>query len=880
MNLFDADDTQKSSMPTLYLIDGNSYIYRAYYAVKGLANAKGFPTNAIFGFTTMLLKMVKEKQPDYFAVVLDPPGPTVRNAMFADYKSNRPKMPEDLAIQLPYIKNIIELLNIPVFQIDGYEADDALATIATKAEQQGLRVFIVTGDKDLKQIISPQISVYDGMKDKVIGVEEIEAQFGVAPGQLPEIMALMGDASDNIPGAQGIGKAHAISLIKKHKTLEAILAGKQKITPPRIAQIIADNIDNIKLSFSLVVLDRNVPLDFCLEDLAVKEPNWPPLAELFHELEFHSLLKTMPSQKPSAAFTLLDSPEAIRQFLANPMDAVGLEIVFSQDKQEQILGIALALTSEEYAFIPILNDSSSALDALKPLLENSSIDKVIHYVKEKQRALKRLGIELQGKTFDTMIADYLLVPNRQEHSYETALTHHLGVKKSTLKELLSKNKKSLTQEETAAHACDNVASIFTLKQRLETSLTEKDLKTLYDDVEMPLVAVLTRMEDWGVKISAPQLKAISEELEKELASIEQRINLLAGTKFNINSPKQLQEVLFTKLGLKPSKKTKTGYSTDVEVLQELALSHELPFEILEHRTLFKLKNTYVDPLPEFINPITGRIHPTFNQTATATGRLSASNPNLQNIPIRGKWAKRIRQAFIAEDGCVLLSADYTQIELRIFAHLSQDKNLLHAFNAGEDIHTATAAELFDVRLDRVTEDMRRKAKTVNFGIIYGISAFGLHKQLGITQKEAKRYIEKFFYIRQGVQAYIEQVQAQALELGYVKTLLGRRREIPEIRSSNKTVQQLGQRLAVNSPVQGAAADIIKIAMLKMDQDLIKHRMKTKMALQVHDELLFEIPENELDQAEPLIRQNMEHAVELSVPLTVSIGKGKSWVDAH
>ncbi|HLC14793.1 MAG TPA: DNA polymerase I [Thermodesulfovibrionia bacterium] len=852
---------------TLYLIDGHSYIYRAFYAVKGLQTSKGLPTNAIFGFTNMLLKLSKEKSPDFMAVVFDPPGATERSKIFKAYKAQRPRMPEELVVQLPYIKGIVKGLNVAAFEVQGFEADDVIAVLARKAETNGFSVVIVTADKDLKQLLSDSVRIYDAAKDKVTEAKDIVERYGLPPSRLKEVMALTGDAVDNIPGVPGVGEKTAVALIKEFGSLENIIKEPNKIKQAKIREKVTENIDNIRLSLDLVTLNFDVPIDIALEDLQVKEPDWEALFPLFRQCEFSQFMKLVPAPKTAIKYKLIRH----KNEFPTCQGRIAVAIATAQEGtgSKELAGAAFGIDSDNCLYLSLADDSESGFSKeektafLKSLLEQPEISIIIHDLKAALHILRQNGINPEGVLFDTMVSSYLLNPNKDTHSLETAATDYLGLK---LPE----------QGSIEEAACARAQAVVQLYHAMEPLLEEQGLSRLFHEIEMPLVSVLAQMEETGVKVLADRLNSISHELKQAIASLEDTIYTLAGGSFNINSPKQLQEVLFTRLGLRSVKKTKTGFSTNVEVLQSLSESHALPGAILEHRSLFKMKTTYVDTLPGFINPKTGRIHPQFNQAVTATGRLSSSEPNLQNIPVKGQWAQQIRSAFAAEDGFVFVSSDYSQIELRILAHLSQDQGLIRAFHQGADIHTATAAELFGVDADQVTSEMRRKAKTINFGILYGISPYGLSQQLGITHKEAGQYIERFFEVKHGVKNYIEMIKNHAKETGYVTTIFGRRRNIPEIRSTNKTIAQQGERMAVNTPVQGSAADIIKIAMIQIAKRLQNEKAGTRMLIQVHDELLFEVPEAELEKATALIQQEMESAADLLVPLTVQISYGKDW----
>jgi len=885
-------------MPTLYLIDGNAYYYRAFYAIRGLSSSDGMPTNAIFGFTNMIIKIMKEKKPDYFAIVFDSPGPTHRHEMYEEYKAHRPGMPDELKSQIPHIKEIIDAFRIKTIEMPGYEADDLLGTLAKNAEKEKLDVYIVTGDKDMCQSVSPRVRLYDSMKEKITEEKDVIERFGVGPSQFPEIIALMGDASDNIPGVPGIGAKTAVKLLKEFGTLETLIRNQDQIKNARTKQAIADNIENIKLSLELATIHSDIPLDISTGDMKVVEPDWEKLRDHFRQFNFSRLIRLIPDKK---------SPQQDKTEYIPILDKKVLETVLLTVKGElsidtettstspmtaDLVGISLSVTPDKAYYIPITHEYPDVPDQLskkyvvgkiKEILEDPGIRKIGHNIKYDLIILKNEGIDMQGITFDTMIASYLLNPNKPNHNLTDVSMEYLGIKKLSFGDVVTKDKRDfreVTVDEAARYSGEDAAVTLSLKNHLEPELKKEGVDKLFTDMEIPLIEVLADMELAGVKIDLGLMQSFSKKMAKELLSIEKRIYFIAGEEFNINSPKQLQVILFERLGLRPVKKTKTGYSTNVDVLEQLALEHELPQEIIEYRTLSKLKSTYVDALPRLVNKVTGRLHTSFNQTVTATGRLSSSDPNLQNIPIRGEWGKRIREAFIAEKGNLLLSSDYSQIELRILAHLSGDKSLVKVFQNDGDIHTMTACELFGVSDDAVTDDMRRTAKTVNFGIIYGISPYGLSQQLKIGIDEAKSYIDTYFARYSEVRDYMDKLINDALKSGYVATIFNRKRAIPELKSSNRNIRQLGERLATNSPVQGSAADVIKISMINISNRLEREKLESKMLLQVHDELLFEVPEKEKEVLSRLVREEMEHAVKLEVPLKVDMGMGSNWAEAH
>jgi DNA polymerase-1 len=882
----------------LYLIDGNSYVYRAYYAIKKLATSKGFPTNALYGFTNMLLKIIREKKPDSIAVSFDSPVPTERHRIYEEYKAHRPEAPEELVEQIPHIKKIISAFNINIFEVPGYEADDLLGTIAKKAASEGIDVFIVTGDKDMLQLVNKKVKIYDPMKDKILDEGYIKERFGVEPERIIEFMALTGDAVDNIPGIKGVGEKTAKELLSEFKSLEDLLNNTNRIRKDKLRLLVSENSDIVRLSKKLATIDTSVPIDIDTKEFLLREPDWPSLLPLFRDFEFESLIKLIPSGLScKIEYETVLSKERVNELASFIKEKFAFDIEASVPGGSRnpltgsLVGLALCAekghafyipVSHSYPGIPDQINKKDALATLAPIFEDEQIAKIGHNLKYGITILNKDGIHVKGALYDIMIASYLINPNKTNHGLEDVVLEYLSYRKKTFMEILNK-KGSFSEvplEEATSYASENACLSLELKEVLFSTLRENDLENIYLNIEMPLIYVLVDMEGEGVKIDLNNLEGISRELERELDGIQKRIFFLAGEEFNINSPKQLGKVLFHSLGLQPRKKTKTGYSTEMGVLEELAESHELPQEILNYRSLNKLKTTYIDVLPTLINLKTGRIHTSFNQTATATGRLSSSDPNLQNIPIRGEWGKRMRETFIAEEGNLLLSADYSQVELRILAHLSNDEGLIDAFNNNLDIHARTASEIFSIQIDKITPDIRRIAKTVNFGVIYGISPFGLSETLSISRDEAKKYIDQYFNRHPGVKSYIERTIEEAGNKGYVKTLFGRRRAIPEIKSKNPNIRQQGERLAINSPIQGTAADIIKIAMINIWKKVKERGLKTRMILQVHDELLFELPVQELVILQNIVKKDMEEVIKLRVPLSVDIKYGKNWAEAH
>ena len=887
--------------PKLFLIDGSSYLFRAFYAIGHLSNSKGIPTNATYGFTQMLLKVLKDHRPDYLAVTFDLKAPTFRTEVYKEYKSNRPAMPEGLTPQIPYIKKIIEGYRIALLEMEGYEADDLIGTVAKGLESE-VDVVIITGDKDILQLVSPRIQVYDTMKEKRFGVEEVIERFGVSPEQVVEVMGLSGDAIDNIPGVPGIGEKTAIQLIKTYGSIENLLIHVEEIHQKKLKENLKTHGDLARLSRQLATIHTNVPVNYRLKDFSLSPPDLNHLKEIFKELEFNKLLKELSEKKGSESTTrdyrlitdrneLLVLLEDLRKAASFSID---LETTSPYPMWADLVGISLSYAPHQAFYIPLGHQGEEktrqlplreVLEELRPILEDGEIKKVGQNIKYDWIVLKRYGIHLQGIDGDTMIASYLLNPTKHNHNLNEIAQEYLDRSLTNYKEVVGTGTKAVTfdqidLEKARDYSCEDAEVTFQLSHLLLPKLKEGGLQDLFDQVEMPLVMVLAKMEMNGVKIDLDLLQEYSKEIETQLQQKGERIYGLAGEVFNINSSQQLGKILFEKLKLPVIKRTKTGSSTDVEVLTKLSLQHDLPLEILGYRNLSKLKSTYIDALPKLIHPKTGRVHTSYNQTVTATGRLSSSDPNLQNIPVRAEEGNRIRQAFIPEEGWAIVSADYSQIELRILAHLSQDETLINAFQQDEDIHARTASEIFQVPIEKVTLPMRREAKVINFGIIYGMSAYGLSQQLGTDPKIAQTYIDEYFKKYIGVQTYIEKSLEEARQNGYVMTLLHRRRYLPDIHSPNTPIRQATERMAINTPLQGTAADIIKVAMIHIQKRIDELDLPVKMIMQVHDELVFEVPKGDLQKTIPMIQNKMETVMDLSIPLKVSIHSGKNWAEGH
>ncbi len=887
----------------LFLIDGNSFCYRAFYAIRHLRTSGGRPTNAVYGFITMLDRIIKQEKPAYLAIAFDLAGPTFRHKKFKDYKAQRKPMPDELIEQMPLIKEVIRAYNIPIFEKEGFEADDVLATLSRKAEKEEIDVYIATGDKDMLQLVNSRIKVYSPHKENLIyGREKVKEKYGLEPEKIVEVMALAGDSIDNIPGVPGIGEKTAIQLIKKFGTLEKVLANIEEINNPRIYQALKEFSDQARLSKELATLDAGVPLEVDFSEFKLEAPDTKKLYRLFKELEFKALLKDLSSgiEMAEVDYRLVSSKQEFDLLFDKIRELKEISLDFETTDRDPMkaepVGISFCWEESKAYYVTFNapgrdNPAGQGLNPdyvfkrLKPILEDEKVKKYGQNIKYELIILANLGIDLKGISFDTMLASYLLNPSKSNHSLDEISLEYLDYKMISLKELLGKGKSKLNIKDVAIeklceYSCEDADITFCLKKILEPKLQEKGLYKLFQEVEIPLIKVLARMEMSGVAIDAGFLAAMSERMQESLAKLTKEIYALAGLEFNINSPKQLREILFEKLKLPVVKRTKTGASTDVGVLARLASMHRLPATVLEYRELNKLKSTYVDALPQLVNHRTGRLHTSFNQTVTATGRLSSSQPNLQNIPIKTETGRKIRKAFVTgEPTAVIVSADYSQVELRLLAHLSEDESLIEAFRKGLDIHRYTASLVFGVEEKDVTSQMRNTAKMVNFGINYGMSSYGLSKSLGIEIEKAGEFIDSYFARYPGVKGYVASQIRKARDKGYVTTILNRRRYIPEINSPNKSIREFAERIAINTPVQGSAADLIKVAMINIDSEMLKRTLSTKMILQVHDELVFEVPADELEEIKNLVKEKMEQVVPLKVPIKVEIKTGKNWFEA-
>ena len=886
--------------PHVVIVDGTNALYRAFFAIPELRAPDGTPTNAAYGFVNMLGRLLREERPDHVIVVFDARGKTFRHQAYAAYKANRDAQPENLSAQIPLVRELVEAHRIPVVEAEGFEADDVIATLVARAPRDA-RISIVSTDKDLMQLVDERVTLLDGIKDRRYGPAEVEARFGVPPEKILDLRALVGDPSDNIPGVKGIGEKGAAKLIAEWGDLENLLAHVEEVAAKRARNALREGADDARLSKSLATLRLDAPLPFDLSELERSDPDRESLRALFARLGFTRLLEALDDaghSPPSGAGGAEVAVEWIadatalqglqQRLLAQPL--VSLQLVADGEGIAACrpLGVALALGPESAAFVSLSPDGpglEEVGEALQPAIgDGGNAGWVAPDAKRLQGVFAERGLELALPHFDVELAGQLLDASGAR-GVSSLAAQYLARELRSWEDLAGRGTKARSASEleledvarwAAEQACAAAALVSPLAERLEA----EGLAELFEEVELPLTRVLARMERAGVRVDEEALEALSSEYEAALASIEREIHDLAGERFLISSPKQLQRILFEKLKLPVIKKTKTGYSTDEGVLEQLAAQHELPARILAYRRLAKLKNTYVDALPPLVNESTGRIHPTFNQLGAATGRLSAANPNVQNIPIRTEEGVRIREAFVPAEGCRLLSADYSQIELRILAHYSGDESLIEAFRSGADVHRRTAAEVWGVAPDEVSADQRARAKAVNFGIIYGLSSFGLANQLGIATAEAQETIATYFERYRGVRRFLDETVERARQEGCVRTLLGRRRALPDLGSRNRVLRQAAERMAVNTVIQGTAADLIKKAMLAVDAALTEGGLSARVILQVHDELVLEVPEPEVETISALVRERMENVLPLGVPLRVDVGSGRNWREAH
>ncbi len=922
------------------LVDGSSYLYRAYHAFPPLTNSQGEPTGAMYGVLNMLRSLIIQYKPSHVAVVFDAKGKTFRDELYEEYKSNRPPMPDDLREQIAPLHEMVQAMGLPLLSISGVEADDVIGTLALKAAADGHDVLISTGDKDMAQLVTPKITLINTMTNVILGPDEVKEKYGVPPELIIDFLALMGDSSDNIPGVPGVGEKTALGLLQGLGSLDDIYQQLDNIATlsfrgaKTLGAKMAEHEKVAKLSYKLATIKTDVELDKTFDDLVVNEPNLDQLLAMFTRYEFKRWISDLqnggwlaqrsthkvavpysseaitPKEVPASANFPVITQENYEAVLTHesltrwvellkkaPAFAFDTETDSLNNIDARLVGLSFAIEPGKAAYIPLRHEYLDApeqlpvnevLAALKPILEDKNILKIGQNLKFDRGIMENEGIELNGIYFDTMLESYVLNSVSSRHDMDTLAEKHLNHKTTTFEEIAGKGKGQLTfnqieVEQATLYAAEDADITLLLHQALYPQIEAiEPLNHVYRDIEMPLVPVLSRMERKGVLIDAQVLAVQSQEITQRLAEIEKETFALAGQEFNLSSPKQLQEILFDKLQLPVIKKTPKGApSTNEEVLEELAHSHELPRLILEHRGLAKLKSTYTDKLPLMVNSKTKRVHTSYHQAVTATGRLSSRDPNLQNIPVRNEEGRRIRQAFIAREGFKIVAADYSQIELRIMAHLSQDKGLLDAFAQGKDIHRATASEVFGIPLDEVTSEQRRSAKAINFGLIYGMSAFGLSQQIGVERREAQRYMDLYFERYPGVLDYMERTRKQASEQGYVETLEGRRLYLPEINSKNAIRRKASEREAINAPMQGTAADIIKKAMIAVDNWICNEcPADVHMIMQVHDELVFEVRESYLENANIMIHKLMESSMKLAIPLKVEVGVGNNWDEAH
>lgn len=891
----------------LVLVDGSSYLYRAFHAMPNLANSRGESTGAVYGIVNMLRRLLREQDTPYFVVVFDAPGKTFRDRLYSDYKANRPPMPEELRTQIDKVHAVIEALGLPLLSIPDVEADDVIGTLARAAPERGMEVFIVSGDKDLAQLVGPGVVMCDSMKDVLYDPAAVEEKFGVRPDQIVDFLALVGDTSDNIPGVPKVGPKTAARWLAEYGTLDKLVEQADSVGG-KVGENLRGAIGQLELSRQLATIKCDVELEIGPEALKVTAPDEEALRQLYAELEFKTWLAELGglNESPEAGvaqeshYEIVLDKKALRRWIGKlseaPLFAFDTETTSIDAMQARLVGLSFAVTAGEAAYVPVGHDYLDApkqlalkdvLGALRPLLEDPSHQKLGQNLKYDCTVLYNHGVSLAGITFDTMLESYVLDSTGSRHDLDTLALKYLGYKTIHYEDVAGKGKGQLTFnqvsiEQAGPYAAEDADIALRLHEEIFPRLEkEASQEALFRRIEIPLVPVLSKIERTGVRVDSEMLATQSRELAERTQELEAQAYKEAGGVFNIASPKQIQEILFDRLELPVLSKTPKGQpSTAESVLAELAEQHELPRLILEHRGLSKLRSTYTEKLPTLVNPRTGRVHTSYHQAAVATGRLSSSDPNLQNIPVRTAEGRRIREAFVPEPGSLLVAADYSQIELRIMAHLSADEGLLRAFEQGEDVHRATAAEVFEVDLESVTSDQRRSAKAINFGLIYGMSAFGLARQLGIDRGQAQDYINLYFERYPGVRTFMDATRVQVREKKYVETVFGRRLFLPDISSSNHARRQGAERAAINAPMQGTAADLIKLAMLAVDDWLTQDKSDARMIMQVHDELVLEVPEQDVDRVSEKVADLMSSVAQLSVPLKVDVGAGSNWAKAH
>jgi len=894
------------SRPLLVLVDGSSYLYRAFHAMPSLTNSAGKPTGAVYGVTNMLRRLLREYDPHHIAVVFDAKGKTFRDTLYEEYKANRPSMPDALAAQIPPLHDIIRAMGLPLLIEEGVEADDVIGTLALQAVAQDMEVVVSTGDKDMAQLVNGHVRLVNTMTETVLDPEGVEERFGVPADRIVDYLALVGDKVDNIPGIEGVGPKTAVRWLQRYGSLEGVMAHAEEIKG-KAGERLRQTLEQLPLYRDLVTIKQDVPLEQGPQLLRRQPPDQETLKALYTQLEFRNWLSELLDAAPESGEpgvecdyeTVLDEAALsrwLKRLAAAELFAFDTETTDLNYMRARLVGLSFSIHPGEAAYVPVGHDYPGApaqldrdrvLARLRPLLEDPERAKVGHNLKYDMSVLANHDIALRGVAHDTMLASYVLDSTATRHDMDSLALKYLGHRNISYSDVAGKGARQIpfnqvAIEDAAPYAAEDAEVTLRLHHTLWPRLTGAGrLREVYERLEIPLVAVLSRMERTGVLLDSAMLRRQSEELATSMAALERQAHELAGGPFNLGSPKQIQEILFERQGLPVRARTPKGQPSTAEgVLQELAADYELPRILLEYRAVAKLRSTYTEKLPELVNPQTGRVHTSYHQAVAATGRLSSSDPNLQNIPIRTPEGRRIRQAFIAPPGCRLLAADYSQIELRIMAHLSGDKGLLNAFAAGEDIHRATAAEVFGSAPEAVSDEQRRSAKAINFGLIYGMSAFGLARQLGIDRSSAQAYVERYFARYPGVQRYMEETRERARAQGYVETVAGRRLYIPEIKAANTQRRQYAERTAINAPMQGTAADIIKQAMIDLDRWLQDEGLTTRMIMQVHDELIFEVPTGDVQEVGAAIKRRMEAAATLDVPLEVEVGVGDNWDEAH
>ncbi len=886
---------------TIFLIDGNALLYRSFYAIKHLSNSKGFPTNAIYGFITALRKMVDMFHPDYLGIVFDTKGPTFRHLVFKEYKAHRKPMPDDLVIQLPMLKKILKALNIPILEKQKYEADDVLGSLSRIVPSHNIHTIIVSTDKDLLQLVDKNTSVYNPSKERLLNETGVQEIFGVPPSKIIDVLALWGDASDNIPGVPGVGEKTSKALINQFGSLDELLNNLGRIEKIGLKEKIKENLDQLHLSRKLVTIEKNLDVPFDPDDFSLSEPNYKALIPLLQEMEFSSLLSEYltKSDLEHRDYTIIWE-EPLLKDLVNKIEkakcvALDTETDSPFPTRARLVGISFAVEKNKAYYLPLGHDylgvpaqmsKTRAFLLLAGLLSNPKIKKIGQNIKYDAIVLKREGLPVEGIDLDTMVLSYLLEPNWGKHNLNRLALSYLQVKTVSFQEIAGKGKDARTLnsvdiQKVAPYACQDADLALKLSDALWPKVQDQKMESLYRQIELPLIPVLCDMEMRGIRLDSPALKKLSIELHEDLERLKTKIYSVSGEEFNLNSPQQLAYILFEKLHLPASRKTKItkGYSTSSSILQELSRNYPIALHALEYRQLAKLKSTYADALPQLINPETGRIHTSYNQTVAATGRLSSSDPNLQNIPVRGELGPRFRQAFIPAEGHLFLSADYSQIELRVLAQLSKDKALIETFQKDQDVHLETANLVFGQTSSLFKDEQRRRAKIINFSMVYGAGAFSMAKELGTTTAEAQQFIDKYFEKYPNIRDFLERSVEEAKKKGYSETLFGRRRPVPELLQSDRMTQQAGRRIALNNPIQGTAADLIKKAMIDVWKELRLKKLKSKMLLQVHDELVFEVPDDEQDIMDNLVKKKMEDVFPLDVPLKVHLGWGVNWAEA-